>query len=358
MRLSSLRLPLQFRFALLLLVATASALRTPAAAPRGRGRGVAGRGRAIAITRRGQQNIDWFEKRRDGVRSATKSARRSRTRKAESGGDALYADVSIDPTVAFRGLSGAALEEAAERLLAEAGAPPAQAAAVPTITSTVPDDSPVMWGGCPVGPVLKARLLAANLSAPLAVQRAAFAPVSQGRSALIWSETGSGKTLAFVLPLLSTMKKGTPAQVLAICPSADLALQLRRVVDSLWPPEEAWSTGADPASAVHVLPAGDDGDDDAALLAPLATAPIVAGTPHAVRRLLEAAAAARRQELAASQTRGAGGGDDGRRRRGGGGRGGAAAQPARPRARRGGSAAQVGRRRAAGGGARGAARRQ
>ena len=213
---SSLRLPLAIRFALLLLVSTTHALRAPAAAPRGRGRGVArGRGRGLAITRRGQQNIDWFEKRRDGVRSATKSARRSRTRKAESGGDALYADVSIDPTVAFRGLSGAALEEAAERLLAEAGAPPAQAAAVPTITSTVPDDSPVMWGGCPVGPVLKARLLAANLSAPLAVQRAAFAPVSQGRSALIWSETGSGKTLAFVLPLLSTMKKGTPAQVLA-----------------------------------------------------------------------------------------------------------------------------------------------
>ena len=125
---SSLRLPLAIRFALLLLVTTdrpTHALRAPAAAPRGRGRGVArGRGRGLAITRRGQQNIDWFEKRRDGVRSATKSSRRSRTRKAESGGDALYADVSIDPTVAFRGLSGAALEEAAERLLAEAGARP------------------------------------------------------------------------------------------------------------------------------------------------------------------------------------------------------------------------------------------
>ena len=83
--------------------------------------------------------------------------------------------MSIDPTVAFRGLSGWR-SRAAELLPARRTT--GQAAAVPTII-TVPDDSPVM-GRLPGRPVLTARLLAANLSAPLAVQRAALAPVSQG----------------------------------------------------------------------------------------------------------------------------------------------------------------------------------
>ena len=94
-----------------------------------------------------------------------------------------------------------------------------------------------MWGGCSVGPVLRGRLISARLPSPTSIQREAFAPISKGQNALLAAQTGSGKTLAYVLPLLATrLKRGVPCQALIVCPSRDVATQLRAEVDRLWPP--------------------------------------------------------------------------------------------------------------------------
>ena len=45
--------------------------------------------------------------------------------------------------------------------------------------------------------------------------------------------SGSGKTLAYVLPLLATrLKRGVPCQALVVCPSRDVATQLRAEVSA------------------------------------------------------------------------------------------------------------------------------
>jgi ATP-dependent helicase YprA (DUF1998 family) len=175
--------------------------------------------------------------------------------------------VSIDPSVQFPGMDAAAIEASAVRMLeALAELPPARAAAAAAAAATgdAPPalepppkgtanrgaegnslrraaaeeehpaqlDNPVMWGGCSVGPVLRSRLLAAGLPSPTAIQAAAFAPLSKGQNALLAAQTGSGKTLAYVLPLLATrLKRGVPCQALVVCPSRDVAMQLRAEVD-------------------------------------------------------------------------------------------------------------------------------
>jgi len=167
-----------------------------------------------------------------------------------------------------------------------------------------------MWGACSVGPVLRQRLEQAGLAGPLPIQEAAFVPISQGRNVVIGSATGSGKTLAFLLPLLATSSRTRPCTHLVVTASAELAVQLQREVDRLWPPRPASTAGAAPVSALHVVGGGarvrgDDGDGDSwfaggegaeatrvdaedttrAELLGVGEAPVLVGTPHALRRL-------------------------------------------------------------------------
>ncbi len=210
------------------LAALALALSTPAARSSGRGAG-----RGVPITRRGA-NRQWYEKRR-AADPAARKARGPRAQRWEREGDALYADISIDPTIQFAGMDGAALEAEAERMLAGlaevAPATEAERSGAPALASPVAapaEFSNVMWGGCSVGPVLRAKLASAGLEAPTEVQRAAFGPISKGKNALLCAETGSGKTLAYVLPLLAArLKRDVPCQALVVCPSREVALQLR-----------------------------------------------------------------------------------------------------------------------------------
>jgi superfamily II DNA/RNA helicase len=162
--------------------------------------------------------------------------------------------------------------------------------------------NPAMWGGCSIGPVLRAQLEASGKATPLPIQEQAFAPISKGRNVVLGSATGSGKTLAFLLPIVASSRRDTACRTLIVTGSRELARQLRREVDVLWPPRELAAEGR-ALSAVHIVGgesadaadgvAGDAGDDQPqqSELVDLgnALAPIIVGPPHALRRLMAGA---------------------------------------------------------------------
>jgi len=295
----------------------------------GRGSGGGGGRRGRTLKTSGALNRQWALRRKSGEKITRKRRSGSRAKRAEGAGDTLYTQVSIDPSVTFPGLSGGALDEAAlsllESICGEKGAEEAPAAAEPSRPAVAAGGAwaaaadagggggggGVMWGPCSVGPMLRTRLLQAGLAAPLPIQEAAFPPIARGKNVLLSSQTGSGKTLAFLLPLLSILPRKTPYQVLVVCPSIELARQLRRSVDLLWPP-----AGGAP-SALHIVrdDGGDHGENDSegrALLAALNGEPLLAGTPYALRALVDAANAERRRRGGARRAASAsdvGGGD-------------------------------------------------
>ena len=336
---------------LLLLLSSISSAMVAVARGGGRGRGgrghrsapSEGRGRGSApaeargsrgSSRRGA-NRDWYSRRAAGDRAATRRGT-NRAKRWEREGDALYAEVNSDPSIHFRGMDAAEMHAEASAMLARlhrAGASSSSSAAskdqetdasstgaavddpaVAAPAATPVKSSPAMWGTCSVGPVLKQHLVAAGLDTPLPIQEAAFAPISKGKNVVIGSATGSGKTLAFLLPMLATSSRRTPCTHLVVTASAELARQLQREVDRLWPPLAA-ADGAAAVSALHVVGAASAGAADGAEApamdeAPMTTetadngagardgraadrsellgvgeAPVLVGTPHALRRL-------------------------------------------------------------------------
>jgi len=169
------------------------------------------------------------------------------------------------------------------------------------------------WGSLPVGPVLRKSLLDASLAEPTAVQTAAFPILASGRNAIIASPTGTGKSLAFLLPLLASSRgRGVPMSIIIATPTVELAKQLQREVDKLWPPIADEASG-EMQSAMHVVgfvsgkendsgngngnTFGDESDDQVGkksgsrpdLLPQLkggSAPPILAGTPRSLRALL------------------------------------------------------------------------
>ena len=82
-------------------------------------------------------------------------------------------------------------------------------------------------------PIVAANLAASNITAPNALQRAAFEPISAGRDTIIHAWTGSGKTLAFLVPLLERLDASSrEPQALVLSPSRELAYQIHRVADA------------------------------------------------------------------------------------------------------------------------------
>ena len=80
---------------------------------------------------------------------------------------------------------------------------------------------------------VSANLAAANITAPNALQRSAFGPISSGRDAIIHAWTGSGKTLAFLLPLFELLDASSrEPQALVLCQSRELAFQIGRVAEA------------------------------------------------------------------------------------------------------------------------------
>mmetsp|Transcript_34333 Transcript_34333/g.100982 ORF Transcript_34333/g.100982 Transcript_34333/m.100982 type:complete len:611 (+) Transcript_34333:29-1861(+) len=165
------------------------------------------------------------------------------------------------------------------------------------------------WGPLPVGPVLRKSLLDAALMEPTAVQIAAFPILTSGQNAILASPTGTGKSLAFLLPLLASSKgRNVPMSLMIATPTVELAKQLQREVDKLWPPIEDGTSG-EMQSAMHVVgfvsgkeegSSDKDTDDESEdqrskkssrpdLLPQLkggSAPPILAGTPRSLRALL------------------------------------------------------------------------
>jgi ATP-dependent RNA helicase DeaD len=64
-------------------------------------------------------------------------------------------------------------------------------------------------------------------SQPTPVQQASFPLIAEGRDVIMQARTGSGKTAAFALPLLDRLvRAGQGVQVLTLCPTRELALQV------------------------------------------------------------------------------------------------------------------------------------
>ena len=69
-----------------------------------------------------------------------------------------------------------------------------------------------------------------------AMQEASIDAWKEGSDLILLSPTGSGKTLAYLLPLVSSLKKGVEGvQAVVLVPSRELALQIEQV-SRLWRP--------------------------------------------------------------------------------------------------------------------------
>lgn len=186
---------------------------------------------------------------------------------------------------------------------------------------------PFLWGSLPVGPVLASRLRATGRDEPTPVQRAAFKILTEGlnkdsrkkkknneptkrSNAIIASPTGTGKTLAYLLPLLCTSPGGQNGEgtggVVIVTPTIELACQIQREVDVLWPSDGGEEEDAAAASSCFVVgvddgnaqdgePTDDDDDDDdwdspgRKTLIAIKNAPFIAGTPKMLRALYKEA---------------------------------------------------------------------
>ena len=180
--------------------------------------------------------------------------------------------------------------------------------------STSEKTPPFMWGSLSVGPVIANRLRESERAFPTPVQRAAFPILTAGRSkgnkkvtskranAIIASPTGTGKTLSYLLPLLCTSPGGQHEEgtggVLIVTPTIELACQIQREVDVLWPPIENESSlfvvGAEDESESENFD-GDDTPQGRTILRAIGRTPLIAGTPKMLRMLYREAGRVVRQ---------------------------------------------------------------
>jgi ATP-dependent RNA helicase DeaD len=70
---------------------------------------------------------------------------------------------------------------------------------------------------------------------PTPVQRAVFDPVTRGADLVVQARTGTGKTAAYGLPMVDSVVRRSSAvvQVLVLCPTRELALQVAREMEAL-----------------------------------------------------------------------------------------------------------------------------
>ncbi|HEY4118769.1 MAG TPA: DEAD/DEAH box helicase [Byssovorax sp.] len=87
----------------------------------------------------------------------------------------------------------------------------------------------------PLSPELRETLAEIGYQHPTPVQIAVWEPATRGRDAVVQARTGTGKTAAFGLPIVDhIVKRGSPVvQVLVLCPTRELAVQVSTEVDRL-----------------------------------------------------------------------------------------------------------------------------
>jgi superfamily II DNA/RNA helicase len=93
------------------------------------------------------------------------------------------------------------------------------------------DESAFAVAGLLVDEKLQTALLADGITAPTAVQQAAFGPILAGEHVILQSGTGTGKTLAYLLPILQRLRAADTGRAVVFAPATELALQTLRVAD-------------------------------------------------------------------------------------------------------------------------------
>ena len=240
---------------------------------------------------------DWFSARKSGVKVKSSSPKPPRWEKE---GDVLYQPNSNSGQVVNSNTNSNSDQKAltfseATELLAQLSlSTPTSSEDTKSLSTKSPvtkekavideepsPSSPFLWGGLSVGPVWKSRLVQAGCPQPTPVQTAAYSIILKKQNAVIASPTGSGKSLAFLVPLLTSRQLNS--RVLLVTPTVELALQLQNQVEQLVSDTDKTGT-----SLVHVLgtsPKPDDGDLQ--LLPFVGDAPLIAGTPRYLRRMIQ-----------------------------------------------------------------------
>src|SRR5580692_3722072 len=87
----------------------------------------------------------------------------------------------------------------------------------------------------PLGPDVRRAIDEMGYRHPTPVQLAVFEPAAEGKSLVVQARTGTGKTAAFGLPIVDRIvRPATKApQVLVLCPTRELALQVGREIEQL-----------------------------------------------------------------------------------------------------------------------------
>lgn len=65
------------------------------------------------------------------------------------------------------------------------------------------------------------------------IQELAIPPLLEGKDLMGMAQTGTGKTLAFLVPILNRIQTGNDVQVMVICPTRELALQVGEEAERL-----------------------------------------------------------------------------------------------------------------------------
>ncbi len=98
-----------------------------------------------------------------------------------------------------------------------------------------PSEPPPTFDILPLSSELRRAVDDLGYTHPTPVQRAVFELASRGKDLVVQARTGTGKTAAFGMPIVDALvRRQTPAvQVLVLCPTRELALQVTREVEAL-----------------------------------------------------------------------------------------------------------------------------
>lgn len=102
--------------------------------------------------------------------------------------------------------------------------------------SAEPGDRPrPTFDSLPLSQELRETLAEIGYLEPTPVQLAVFEPATRGRDLVVQAQTGTGKTASFGLPIVDSIVRRSQAevQVLVLCPTRELALQVAREIERL-----------------------------------------------------------------------------------------------------------------------------
>ncbi len=104
----------------------------------------------------------------------------------------------------------------------------------PNSVDNTPDAQKPTFDALPLTAEVKKALSEMGYAHPTPVQLACYDPVVRGKDVVVQARTGTGKTTAFGLPLVDqVVRKSAALQVLALCPTRELAIQVATEVAKL-----------------------------------------------------------------------------------------------------------------------------